>query len=154
MNQRGSSLIEMMVALTVFGIVVTGTYDGLTMVNRSTVDTIRSVDAQMIAEQALLILEGLPDDSTALTADGDQLDLFDYKTPDKVAHPLTGNEWFETGSPVQYRVFYNVARDVNVANMAEVRVFVTWEADGGQPALPASPTRSVQRTLSRGIAPL
>lgn len=150
-GQGGSTLIELMVALVVLGVVVAGTVDGLAVVSRQTMAGGRMAGVQEAVREAVVVLENLPANSPYLADDGPANDLFDTATPDYDRDPRSpGTPWvIEAASGVTrapYRIFYNVLRDVALTNTVVVKVYAAWDTPDGR-------TELVDRTFVRPVAP-
>ncbi len=145
MNERGATLVELMIAMVVFGITMTGTFNGLDFINQTNARAKTSVFAEQALNQAVHELLSLPGTSARLVDDGVPDDLFDTATPD-YSTDAEGQPWTIDVDAKTFRLFYNLAEG-SVPNTVDIRVFAAWNTDGGEPDM----HHRAERLVSRGL---
>ena len=154
MNQKGTSIIEMMVAMMILGIVIAGNIDGMRFLMNANAASNDSVEAQQAIEQALFSLESIPYTSVLLADDGDPNDLGDLVAPDKKADPATGaTPWIITVNNHAYTIVYNIAQDAILRGTKVIYVYAVWaplRSDQSAPGGTASGNFHVFRSIVRG----
>ena len=154
MNSKGTSLIEMMVAMMILGIVIAGNLDGMRFLMNANAASNDSVEAQQAIEQAVFALENLPYTSPLIADDGDVTDLGDIRTPDKAANPSTGlTPWTITVNNHAYTIVYNIAQDAILRGTKVIYVYALWSplrSDASAPGNAASGQSHVFRSIVRG----
>lgn len=151
LQERGSSLIEVMISLVIFGIITANFFDAINFIQRTTASTVEIIEAQTAADTALKVLENLPVDSPKLVDDGITNDLFNLTSPDFAVNPA-GQPWVITVGQHRYGILYNIARDTLAPNMATVQVFAIWSGSSDPYAGDRDLMHTVNRVLIRPVA--
>ena len=126
-NQKGFSLIEILIAITVFAI-------GILAVGKMQIAAIKGnsfandlTKATTLAQDRMEELIGFPYDDT---------DLDDTDTDDKAGLDDTNAtaDHNDSNNPVdgRYNIFWNIATDHPINNTKEIRVIVRWTDRGTQ----------------------
>lgn len=148
-NENGSSLVELMVAVVVMGIVAVGTADGIGLVSRQTSGSRLATGGVEAVREAILVLESLPPNSPYLSDASTDNDLYDVENPDFDVDPLNPPQKWSIvaagGTRKAYRVFFNVMRSDVMTNMAMVQVYAAWDG--------LTKTEYVARTILLPVAP-
>lgn len=147
-NQQGFTLIEILIAVTVFAI-------GILAVASMQISSIKGnssasglTEAATLAEEKMeeLMAIGYDDarlidtdgDGTNQDADNDGIDdggddfgLDDYPQNPKGA-PYLDQDFFTPSQigPSQYNIYWNIAEDEPITNNKTIRVIVTWQGEG------------------------
>lgn len=154
MNNKGTSIIELMIALMILGIVIAGNIDGMRFLMNATAASTDSIEAQQAIEQAVFVLEGVPYTSPAIADDGDVTDLADLVTPDKTINPATGlGPWIMTVNNHRYTIVYNIAQDAILRGTKVIYVYAIWaplRSDTSSPGNSAQGSSHVFRSIVRG----
>ena len=154
MDKRGSSIIELMIAMMILGIVIGGTVDGMRFLMNANAASNDSVEAQQAIDQAVFVLESIPYTSVLLADDGDPNDLGDLVSPDKTADPATGTTpWTITVNNHAYTIVYNIAQDAILRGSKVIYVYAIWaplRSDSSAPGSAGAGNFHVFRSIIRG----